>query len=165
MVQRHFAVISAKPFSWLPWYSTNVEREPHAVLPGFTHRRAVRCPCMDAAINPAQPEGPEHMVTLRVPDVLYERVQHAAEALKRSLEDVVLLALATALPPLPELPRDVADELGALAFLDDAALLDVARSTSPPELGAEMDALLADKGRGELGTTAGQRLDELVRAH
>jgi hypothetical protein len=105
------------------------------------------------------------MVTLRVPDVLYERVQHAAASLKRSLEDIVLLALATALPPLTELPREVADDLGALAFLDDAALFEVVQSTLPPELSAEMDALLADKGRGEIETSAGQRLDELVRAH
>jgi hypothetical protein len=105
------------------------------------------------------------MVTLRLPDVLYERVQHAAETLKRSIEDIVLNALATTLPPLTDLPGDVADGLGALAFLNDAALFDVARSAAAADLGAEMDGLLADKGRGVLDAAGEACLDEIVRAH
>lgn len=120
---------------------------------------------MIATLDPAHVAGPERTVTLRVPDVLFERVQHAAETLKRSFEDVVLNALATALPPLDDLPAGAADDLGALAFLNDAALFEVARATPPAELGAEMDALLAEKGRGALDTGGEARLDELVGAH
>jgi hypothetical protein len=120
---------------------------------------------MAAAVDLAQPAGPDHTVTLRVPDALYERAQHAAEALHRTLEDVLLHAVATALPPLAGLPEGIADDLGALAFLNDAALFDVARSTPPPELHAEMDALLGDKGRGELAPAGERRLDDLVRTH
>jgi hypothetical protein len=109
--------------------------------------------------------GSEHTVTLQVPEALYERVQHAAETLRRSFEDIVLNALATALPPLADLPANVSDDLGALAFLNDAALFEVARGTLPAELGAEMDALLTDKGRGALGAAGEKHLDELVHAH
>jgi hypothetical protein len=120
---------------------------------------------MSATLAPVQFPGPEHTVTLRVPEVLYERVQHAAETLKRSFEEVVLNALATALPPLDDLPGEAAGDLGALSFLNDAALFDVARGTLPAELHAEMDALLADKGRGALDAAGAEHLGELVRAH
>jgi hypothetical protein len=76
-----------------------------------------------------------------------------------------LHAVATALPPLAGLPHELADNLGTLAFLNDAALLEVARSTPPPALHAEMDGLLADKGRGELPAEDERRLDDLVRTH
>ncbi|MFT3771854.1 MAG: hypothetical protein QM820_41125 [Minicystis sp.] len=116
-------------------------------------------------MDPVDLSGPEHTVTLHLPDVLYERVQHAAETLKRSVEDIVLNALATALPPLTDLPGEIADDVSALAFLNDTALFEVARSAPAPELSAEMDALLADKGRGALDAIGQQRLDDLVRAH
>src|SRR4029079_10042105 len=73
------------------------------------------CRQMVASMDPNAHASSEHTVTLRVPDLLYERVQHAAEVLKRSFEDIVLIALATALPPFADLPSEVADDLGGLA--------------------------------------------------
>jgi predicted transcriptional regulator len=120
---------------------------------------------MDAAPDPVELARPEHTVTLRVPDPLYERVQRAAEALQRPFEDVMLEAVATALPPLSGLPAEVADDLASLTFMNDAAVWSVARSTPPPEQTAEMEALLAKKGQGQLTGTEPQRLEHLVHAH
>jgi hypothetical protein len=120
---------------------------------------------MDAALDRVEPARPEHMVTLHVPDLLYERVQRAAEALRRPFEDVMLEAVATALPPLSDLPVEVADDLASLTFMNDAALWNVARSTPSPEQSEEMEALLIKKGRGELDGTEPDRLDQLVRVH
>jgi hypothetical protein len=120
---------------------------------------------MNAAPDPVEPARPEHTVTLRVPDPLYERVQRTAEALKRPFEDVMLEAVAVALPPLSGLPAEMADDLASLTFMNDTALWSVARSTPPPEQSAEMETLLAKKGRGELARSESQRLDQLVRAH
>lgn len=104
-------------------------------------------------------------ITLDIPDALYERVQQAASSLQRRVEEVVLEVVATALPPLEGLPRDLADEVGSLVFLNDRALSKVARSTIPPDLSAEMTALLERKGRGELAAPEQTRLDELVHLH
>lgn len=120
---------------------------------------------MVITIDPAESTRPEHTVTLRVPDPLYEHVQRAAEALKRPLEEVLLEALATALPPLAGLPEEVADDLSTLPFLNDAALFQVVRSTLSAEVHAETDALLARKGRDELAEAEQRRLDDLVRIH
>lgn len=104
-------------------------------------------------------------VTLDIPEALYERVQHAASALQRRVEEVLLEVVATALPPLTTLPRDLADEVANLAFLNDAALFKVARSTVPAEQHTEMTELLERKGRGEISEPEQARLDELVHSH
>ena len=104
-------------------------------------------------------------ITLDIPEALYERVQHAASSLHRRVEEVVLEVVATALPQLDGLPRDLVDEVGSLAFLNDRALFKVARSVVPPELSAEMTALLERKGRGAISAPEQIRLDELVHLH
>lgn len=104
-------------------------------------------------------------ITLDIPEALYERVQQAAAALHRRVEEVLLDVVATALPPLTDLPRGLADDVASLAFLNDAALFRVAKSTVPPDRHAEMTALLERKGRGELSDLLQARLDELVHMH
>lgn len=101
-------------------------------------------------------------ITLDIPEALYERVQHAATTLQRRVEEVLLEMVATALPPLSDLPRDLANDIATLAFLNDAALFQVARSTLSPDLHAQITALLEQKGRGELSASEQARLDDLV---
>lgn len=104
-------------------------------------------------------------ITLDIPEALFERVQHTAVARARRIEEVVLEAVATALPPLADLPRDLADDIAKLAFLNDAALFRAARSVAPANLHAEMTELLSRKGSGELPEREQARLDELVQMH
>jgi hypothetical protein len=92
-------------------------------------------------------------ITLDIPEALYERVQQAATTLQRRVEEVLLEVVATALPPLGDLPRDVADDIASLAFLNDAALFQVARSPLSPALHAQITVLLEQKGRGELSAS------------
>jgi hypothetical protein len=104
-------------------------------------------------------------ITLDIPEALYDRVQHAATSLHRRVEEVLLEVVATALPPLADLPREVGDEVASLAFENDVSLFRAARSTIAPELHAEMTALLDRKGCGEISVTEQARLDELVHEH
>jgi hypothetical protein len=104
-------------------------------------------------------------ITLDLPEALYERVEHAAAALQRRVEEVLIEVVATALPPLAELPRGLADEVANLVFLNDSALFEVARSNVSPDLHAAMTELLERKGRGELEGPEQARLDELVHMH
>jgi len=67
-----------------------------------------------------------------------------------------------ALPPLTGLPNEVSDDLASLAFLNDSALWNVARSLLPAEHHHRMDELLARKGQGRLTAQEQQVLDQLV---
>ncbi len=75
-----------------------------------------------------QTSTPAHQVILNLPGPLYQRVRRTAETLRRSVEEVLLDSVATALPPLTGLPDEVSDELVSLAFLNDKALWEAARS-------------------------------------
>ncbi|MDZ7292847.1 MAG: hypothetical protein ONB44_07215 [candidate division KSB1 bacterium] len=85
-----------------------------------------------------------------------------AQTLRRSVEDVLLDAVATALPPLSGLPSELGENLSGLAFLDDEALWQIARSTLSTEHYLQMDELLAKKGQGQLTVTEQKTLDRLL---
>src|SRR5438067_11595988 len=67
-------------------------------------------------------------VTLNVPSALYDRLERRAAQTHRTVEDVLLDVLATAVPLADDLPPDLAEALSPLALLDDAALWRAARS-------------------------------------
>ncbi len=101
-------------------------------------------------------------ITLCLPDMLYQKAQRMALTLRRSLEDVLVDAVATALPPLVGLPQELADNLADLAFLNDAELWKIARETLPPEHHQQADSLLAKKERGTLMSDEQKTLDQLA---
>jgi hypothetical protein len=109
-----------------------------------------------------QAPTPAHQIVLNLPGPLYQRVRRTAENLRRSVEDVLLDSVATALPPLTGLPDEVSDDLVSLAFLNDKALWDVARSSLPAEHHRHTDDLLIKKGQGRLTEHEQQVLDQLV---
>jgi hypothetical protein len=95
-------------------------------------------------------------------DTLYQKAQRMALTLRRSLEDVLVDAVATALPPLAGLAQDLADNLADLAFQSDAELWKIARETLPPEHYLQADSLLAKKGRGTLTADEQKILERLT---
>ncbi|MEI2691064.1 MAG: hypothetical protein V9H69_15670 [Anaerolineae bacterium] len=103
-----------------------------------------------------------HQVILDLPAPLYQRVRRTAESMRRSVEDVLLDSVATALPPLTGLPTEISDDLVSLAFLNDKALWEVARSSLPGEHHDRLDNLLAKKGQGRLTEQEQHTLDQLV---
>jgi hypothetical protein len=67
-------------------------------------------------------------VTLDLPERLYLRLRHIAEATRRPLEDVLLRAIDVGSPPAWEdAPAEVQPELAAMDRLDDDALWAIAR--------------------------------------
>lgn len=101
-------------------------------------------------------------VTLNLPDLLYQKVQRMAQALRRPIEDILVDAVATALPPLAGLPPELADDLDGLAFLNDEALWQVARSSLPASHHQQMDDLLARKASAPLTAAEQKALDRLL---
>ena len=73
-----------------------------------------------------------HTITLELPDEVYQRAQRTAEATQRSLEEVVLTWIR---PPSEE-------ELPDLERLSDEALIQVARTDTPPEHSQRLQELL-----------------------
>ncbi len=101
-------------------------------------------------------------ITIHLPDTFYERMRRAAQIQQRPLEKFVLDAAITGASLLDDLPPELADEMAALALLNDAALWRVARRTLPTEKQERLDALLQKKGRGELLSEEQQTLDGLL---
>ncbi|MCI0696627.1 hypothetical protein L0337_32075 [candidate division KSB1 bacterium] len=104
-------------------------------------------------------------VTLHLPDFLYQRVERVAKSSRRPVEEVLLDAVSTALPPLAGLPPELADELADLAFLSDAELWEIARKTLSAEHYEEMDDLLKRKGQNQLTADEQQTLDRLLQEY
>ena len=68
-------------------------------------------------------------VKVQLPESLYIRLQQAADATRRSLDDVLLHAVQIGSPPRwDDAPAEFQADLAALDRLDDAALWGIARS-------------------------------------
>ena len=96
-------------------------------------------------------------VTLKLPEHLYERLETQARAVTRSVDEIVIQALARSLPPLVEkdLPQALQAELEAMNRLSDEALWQIAESTMNRDKVALYDVLLERHQAGSL-TSEGQ---------
>jgi len=100
-------------------------------------------------------------ITLRLPESLYTRLQQAARATHRSLDDVLLHAVEVGSPPRwDDAPAEFQADLAALDRLDDETLWRIARSRQT-EADMERYQELLDKNAN--GTLSGEERDELVR--
>ena len=88
-------------------------------------------------------------VTLELPYSLFQQAQRTAEHTHRSVEDILVESVASALPKVKDLPQELADDVSDLAFLNDAGLWKIVRSGLPAEHHRQMDDLLDRKQRGE----------------
>lgn len=90
-------------------------------------------------------------ITLRMPETLYQRLVAAAQATRRSLEEVLLHALRIGSPPSWEdAPPELQPELAAMDRLDDEALWQIARSRSEPAAMTRYEELLERNAAGAL---------------
>lgn len=87
-------------------------------------------------------------VPVDVPKHIYTRLKNSATIAKRTVEDVLTSAVSIALPPSPDLPDDIADELAEMIWLSDEALWD---QTNPTFTREQQDRL------AELNHTNDQR--------
>ena len=101
-------------------------------------------------------------VTVELPDSLYQRLVNTAQAMQRSLEEVILRALTVGSPPdWANVPAEFQADLAALDKLEDEALWVAARAE---RLAAEMDRygeLLELKQERDLSEAEAVELGEL----
>ena len=86
-------------------------------------------------------------VPVNVPKPLYTRLMNIATLAQRSVEDVLSSAVAVALPPSPDLPDAIADELAEMIWLSDEALWNATNPTFTSEQQTRLASLnaLVDK--------------------
>jgi len=97
-------------------------------------------------------------VMLQVPENLYRRFEKTANAMQRSLEDIMLQTLKVGGPPTwDDAPPEYQADLAALDQLDDDALWAIARSRKPAAELVRYDELLEHNQDGKL--TAAERLE------
>jgi len=61
-------------------------------------------------------------VSVQLPEPLYRKLEGAAAITHRTVDEVLAATLAVALPPAPDLPPGLADELAEMIWLSDEAL-------------------------------------------
>jgi len=104
---------------------------------------------------------PTRTVTLRLPENLYTRLEQAAQATRRSLNDVLLYAVQVGSPPRwDDAPAEFQADLAALDRLDDETLWRIARNRKT-EADMERYQELLDKNAD--GVLSADELDELGR--
>jgi hypothetical protein len=100
-------------------------------------------------------------ITLQLPESLYTRLQQAARATRRSLDDVLLHAVEVGSPPRwNDAPAEFQADVAALDRLDDEALWRITRSRKTEADMERYQELLDKNANGDLSAEEG---DELVR--
>jgi hypothetical protein len=87
-------------------------------------------------------------VTIQLPEPIFRKLQQAANLTHRSVEDLLVATVNAALPELPDLPDDLANELAAMQLLSDDALW----AATEPSMSATEQRRLS-----QLNHTAGER--------
>jgi len=94
---------------------------------------------------------PDPTVTLQVPESLYQRLVNTANAVGRSLDDIILQALTVGSPPdWHDVPEEFQTELAALDRLDNESLWKIAQSRKTPTEMERYTLLLEKNQEGNL---------------
>lgn len=100
-------------------------------------------------------------VTLTLPDTVLEPLKRTAQAVHQPIEQLLVAALESSLPPMEGLPDDVIEDLTALETLDNEALALVMRETVPSETQAVLSELLERQQRDSLTASEQEQLASL----
>ena len=97
-------------------------------------------------------------ITLNIPQSIYDQIQRAAEKKHRSVDEVLVEALTAVAPVLETASTDLQRALAQMAYLNDAALWQAARTSMMAEQQARL-AALHDKQQRE-GLTLEEQEEE-----
>ncbi len=101
-------------------------------------------------------------VTVKLPIPIYRRLKRVAEITYRSVEDVLASTVDAALPLDPNLPSDVADDVAAMALMNDDALMAAAESSLSPAQQRRLQQLTEFGGQRRLSTSEEAELAHLL---
>src|SRR5438477_11415441 len=101
------------------------------------------------------------VLTLELPEEIYERVRRAAKGMKQPVERALVNIVKAATPSLEKVPPEYRAELEAMEDLADEALWNAAQDRLAPVQQRRLDQLLNRSQRGELTDRQRQTLTEL----
>ena len=104
-------------------------------------------------------------VTIRLPNMLYRKIERRARQMKRSIEDELVNVVKSALPSLDDLPSDIVDDMAQLTFLTDAELRRTATMTVRAEESERMEALLFKQQREGLTAAEQEEANQLLHRY
>ena len=103
------------------------------------------------------------MMTITLPEGLYERVQATARASACSMEEMCAQLIALSLPELEdELPPSLREEFVRLSLLSDSELAAVAHSLMDDERQAQLEALATLQKQRPLTASEAETLRQLM---
>jgi hypothetical protein len=91
------------------------------------------------------------LLTLSLPEDVYERVCRAAKGMKQPVETALVSIVRAATPSLEKVPLAYRADLEAMEDLGDDELWKLAASRLPPVKQRRLENLLGKNQRGELG--------------
>ena len=95
-------------------------------------------------------------ITLKIPELLYRRLQNTAQSTRRPLDEVIIHALQIGSPPVwDDVPAEFQADLAVMDRLDDDALWQIARSYKTEAEMERYDELLEKSGTGGLTAVEG----------
>jgi hypothetical protein len=97
-------------------------------------------------------------VTLNLPQTVYEQIRRAAERAQRPVDEVLIEAVAAVAPVMDTASDKLRTALAQMAYLNDAALWQAARTTMPAEQREHLEALHHQQQRQ--GLTAEEQAEE-----
>jgi hypothetical protein len=90
-------------------------------------------------------------ITLNVPETVYQQIRKAAERIKRPVADILVEAITAAAPAMESArKKKTRPALAQMAYLNDAALWQAARSTMPADQRERLEALHDAQQRRQL---------------
>jgi len=106
---------------------------------------------------------PSRVITVALPDALYERVWETAKTASRSIEEILTQFIALSLPPLEDdLPPDLRSELVAMSLLGDVELWEIAKATMDEEQQTRLENLADLKKHHRLTDDEQSKLAHLI---
>jgi hypothetical protein len=101
------------------------------------------------------------VLTLELPDDVYERVRRAAKGMNQPLEKALVNIVRAATPSLDKVPAEYRAELEAMEDLGNEELWRISRSRPTPTRQRQLERLLDKNQRSELTDRERQALVEL----
>lgn len=99
-----------------------------------------------------------HPVTINLSETVYRQIKRAADVVRRPVDEVVAEAVVAAAPVMDAPASSLRLELAQMAYLNDAALWNAARSTLSTEQRQQLEALHDKQQR--TGLTPGEQAQE-----
>jgi len=91
-------------------------------------------------------------ITLNLPQTIYQQIRLAAEKAQRPVDEILVEAITAVAPVMDTASDRLRASLAQMAYLNDAALWQVARATIPAEQRGRLEALHHQQQCQELTT-------------